>query len=63
MPLQASNVKMYETHNPGFCYKRNGEHRLQQILEVPPPVDFEVIADISKVYSKIKKPPPVALGW
>ncbi|KAJ3624112.1 hypothetical protein MTP99_017761 [Tenebrio molitor] len=41
MPLQASNVKMYETHNPGFCYKRNGEHRLQQILEVPPPVDFE----------------------
>ncbi|EFA09068.1 uncharacterized protein LOC103314139 isoform X1 [Tribolium castaneum] len=38
---EASNVKMYETHNPGFCYKRNGEHRVLQVSENTPPVDFE----------------------
>lgn len=25
--LQAKNIRMYETHVPGFCYLRNGECR------------------------------------
>ncbi|RZB40443.1 uncharacterized protein BDFB_005667 [Asbolus verrucosus] len=38
---EASDVKMYKTHNPGFCYRRNGEHRVPQSPTTTPPVDFK----------------------
>ncbi|XP_018323386.1 uncharacterized protein LOC108735749 [Agrilus planipennis] len=34
-------VRMYETHNPGFCYKRNGECRIPQMSISAPVVDYQ----------------------
>ncbi|KAK6626797.1 hypothetical protein RUM44_009274 [Polyplax serrata] len=37
--VEAKNIKMYETHVPGFCYLRNGERRkrLTSIVSSSPP--------------------------
>lgn len=41
--LQASSeVRMYETHIPGFCYKRNGETRIPTQTNLNQSVDFDV---------------------
>lgn len=43
-PFQAKNIKMYETHVPGFCYLRNGERRkrLTSIVSSSPPDPIQV---------------------
>lgn len=39
--LESSDVRMYETHNPGFCFKRNGDHKIPQTIVVNPVLNYK----------------------
>ncbi|KAJ8975673.1 hypothetical protein NQ317_003173 [Molorchus minor] len=41
--IYTSVVKMFETHTPGFCYRRNGEQRNVQEVPVNPSIDFQEV--------------------
>lgn len=43
---EAAGVKMYETHNPGFCYKRNGAHKIPPSFSTTPVLDFQQLRSL-----------------
>ncbi|XP_044762458.1 uncharacterized protein LOC123319502 [Coccinella septempunctata] len=43
---EAAGVKMYETHNPGFCYRRNGTHKIPPSIPSILALDFQQLKSL-----------------